>query len=395
MSTPAQQYRAKGQKRPDERRIQLAKRAFKGLGSVLAIVATIGSLTTYGLTWQAILIAVFASIFFASVLGNAWFLFADSQTARQGPKKIAFLMPSSGGQPFYSALLLALVRNAVRTLGQNYVLLPSMPNESFETVSIWSLFASLEDRQIEIDGIIFIPDDPDQHFDELVGFHEERGDIPLVLIDVYFDPQRYDDRTRARLPSFVGGDELVGGQLAADMIIRSIEDGLDSDPVVLIINGGVAKWEMQRASSCREALRSKWPHVVFVETPPINYIRSGAYAATIYAIKQLAQRATPVKLDAVFACNDDMAIGARGAISQLAHEGIIFQRKPRIIGYDGIPEIREYIEEGDPYIVGTVDVRIEEQARQTMLLVQQLIRSGMRRTEVRLIKPEALRARSR
>ncbi len=368
--------------------------AFKRTGQSIVFVITAGSaavsLTTFGITWTTIAVVSFSLVLLLSLLANAMLIF-DSRKRRKGPKHIAFLTPSSGGQTFYATMLVGLAQNASRALGQNYIIVPSMPAESFETLSIWALFASLEDRQLDIDGIIFIPDQPDHHFEELVGFHEERGDVPLVLVDVYFDLDHCDERTRARLPSFVGGDELTGGRLAAEITIESIEATAGDEPTVLVVNGGIAPWEQQRAKAFRDSLRARWPGVRFIEMPPINYLRSVAYETTLQLVRKLADANREISLDAIFACNDDMAIGARGAISRLLREGYTFRHRPQITGYDGIPEIREYIEEGDPYIAGTVDVRIEEQARAAMLLMQKLVRLRQRRSEVQLITPRAVR----
>jgi ABC-type sugar transport system substrate-binding protein len=291
-------------------------------------------------------------------------------------------------------MLTGLVQSASLALGQDYLILPSMPTESFEAVSIWSLFANLEDRQLDIEGIIFIPDDPDHHFDEIVGFHEERGDVPLVLVDVYFDLDRCDERTRARLPSFVGGDEIAGGRMAAEIAIDAVGSPPPSTPVVLVVNGGVAPWEQRRANAFREQVSSAWPGTQFIETPTFNYSRSAAFAHSASTLRSMADATRQIALDVVFACNDDMAIGVRTAINLLTREGYTFRKAPQIVGYDGIPEIREYIDADDPYIAGTVDVRVEAQARAAMLLMHKLLRSGQRRSEVELVTPKSIRRNS-
>lgn len=389
-------YKTMSLRQASERQRQAVKRTGQAIVFVITMASSLVSFAAFGTSWPTIVITGLSLCLLLSLLANALFI-VDARNRRKGPKQIVFITPSARGEPFYATMLSSLVQSASLALGQNYVLVPSMPVESFETLSIWSLFSSLEDRQLEIDGIIFIPDHPDHHFDELVGFHEERGDVPLILLDVYFDLRACDDRTRARLPSFVGGDELAGGRLAAELVIDTVSVSkpesvaMPEPPVVLIINGGKAPWEQQRANSFRDRLAGAWPEVKFMETPPINYSRSAAFEFTISMARDRADSAKQVSLDAIFACNDDMAIGARGAISALLRNGYSFLRPPQIVGYDGISEIQEYIKTGDPYIAGTVDVRIEEQARAAMLLMQKLIRSGQRRSEVQLVTPRAIR----
>jgi len=200
-----------------------------------------------------------------------------------------------------------------------------------------------------------------------------------------------DERTRKRLPSFVGGDEQTGGSLAAEIVIDAIAGRKVGAPTIFIVNGGEAPWEQQRAISFRKRLLTTWPGASFIESPPINYSRSEAFDLIVKALRQRANKDRSIVLDAIFACNDDMAIGARGAISRVAREGYKFNDPPQIVGYDGISEIREYLDSEDPYIAGTVNVKVEEQAKAAMLLMHKLIRTGQRRSEVQLISPEAVR----
>jgi ABC-type sugar transport system substrate-binding protein len=376
----------------DKRNRAIFKRMAQSTVLVVTTVSAIGSFTTFGVTWVAIFVSAFALVLIFSLSANALLVY-DSRNRKKGARHLVFLTPSSGGQSFYATMLVCLARNAARALGQQYVVVPSIPTESFESLSIWTQFAGLEDRHLEIDGIFFIPDQPDRHFDELVRFHEER-DVPLVLVDVYFDLASCDERTRTRLPSFVGGDERAGGAAAASIIIDSIKESASDSPVVMIINGGVAPWEKQRADALRECLKAAWPLVRFIETLPINYERLIAHEITLRIIRSIADPARRVMLDAIFACNDDMAIGARSAISRLLREKYTFHTPPQIVGYDGVPEILEYIEEGDPHIAGTVDVRIDDQARAAMLLMHKLVRTKQRKSEVHLIVPEQVRRRS-
>jgi ABC-type sugar transport system substrate-binding protein len=355
---------------------------------VVFVISMTSSILSFGLTWRTVIITAFVVTLVLSLGANIIFVL-ESRHQGKVAKQIAFLTPSSGDQPFYDSMLSCLIRNASLALGQNYVVIPSMPTQPFEAVSIWALFSNLEDS-LDIDGIMFIPDDPDGHFDELVRFNEEHSDIPLLLLDVYFDLDQCDERTQKRLPSFVGGDEKAGGELAADIAADAV-GRIPADPVALIVNGGLAPWERQRAVAFRKRLASLWPGTTFLETPPVNYSRRGAFDAVIDVLRREAGAARLISVDTVFACNDDMAIGTRRAITRLLSDGYQFPEPPQIVGYDGISEIREYLHAGDRYIAGTVDVQISEQAKAAMLLMHKLLRSEERSREVKLIVPVAVR----
>lgn len=283
-----------------KRQLQVVKRVGQGIVFLIGFGSTVISYVSFGFSWTAVAFILFILALLVSLLANV-LLLMDVRLNRARPKRIAFLAPSSGGQPFYAAMLTGLVQSASLAQGQDYIILPSMPTRSFESMSIWSLFASLEDRQFDIDGIIFIPDDPDRHFDEIVGFHEETGDVPLLLVDVYFDLAACDARTRARLPSFVGGDESAGGRVAAEIIIDAL-GALQSPPVVLVINGGTAAWERQRVHSFRERVRREWSATQFIESPSFNYSRSAAFAYSVELFKSMATAEHMREVDGLLKC---------------------------------------------------------------------------------------------
>jgi DNA-binding LacI/PurR family transcriptional regulator len=137
-------------------------------------------------------------------------------------------------------------------------------------------------------------------------------------------------------------------------------------------------------------LRAALPDAIFIESPFLAYSRHNAFDFIVQTIRRRATNAKSIELDAIFACTDDMAIGARGAINWLIREGYAFAAPPQIVGYDGISEIQEYINADDPYIAGTVDAGIAEQAKAALLLMHRLLRSRQRRSEVQLITPRAI-----
>lgn len=369
-------------------RVAIVRNTGAFLVAAVGFVSAVLGFKQNGLNYETLTIIALATALGLSLLANG-LLYLRNALEGDKPKQIAFLTPSSGEQPFYTSMLSGLVQSASLAHGQDYVILPSMPGTAFEAVSIWSLFSSLEDRQVDISGIIFIPDKPDDHFEDLVGFHEDRGDIPLVLVDVFFNLDACDDRTKKRLPSFVGGNELLGGRLAAEIMASALGDV--AHPTVLIVNGGFAPWEMQRSRAFRDEIRRRYPGVQFVETPPFNYSREAARRFATEFLPSVATASGVIPLDGVFACNDDMAIGIRSAVVGLSQSpGVGFARTPQIVGYDGIQEMREYMDHGDPYIAGTVDVRIQEQAKAALMMMHQLLRHGRGANSVKLVDPVAL-----
>lgn len=385
MQAVTKQYKGRSVREKREKARSLTKRLWKIFAVIGAALSALVALKEFGLGWTIVFFAGAGFLLISSLAMNVSFLI-DSFISNKAAKYIAFLTPSSGDQPFYTSMLCGLVRNAALALQQNYIIIPSMPTKSFETVSIWSLFGALEDRQLEIDGIFFIPDRPDDYFDQLVAFHENHGDVPLVLLDVYFDVEKCDERTRRRLPSFVGGDERKGGALASEIMATFLKYRDDEVGNVIIVNGADTGWERQRATSFRASFNSAYPGTNFVESRFINYNRREAFEEVFRLLCTLAKDDL-VDCSGIFACNDDMALGSRAAIVRMKANGYKFANDPAIVGYDGIAEIRDYIEHNDDYIVGSVDVKIDEQAALAIEVMHALIRGGRGEPVVELVNP--------
>ena len=178
--------------------------------------------------------------------------------------------------------------------------------------------------------------------------------------------------------------------MAAEITLDALGATRTTAPVVVVLKGGAAPWEQGRVTAFDRRVRASWPDTTFIESPVLTYSRRKAFDFTVQTIRRRAAPTKIIELDAIFACTDDMALGARMAITSMIKEGYTFAEPPQIVGYDGISEIREYIYADDPYIAGTVDARIAEQAKAAVLLMHKLLRSRQRRSEFHLITPRAI-----
>ena len=104
---------------------------------------------------------------------------------------------------------------------------------------------------------------------------------------------------------------------------------------------------------------------------------------------------TSIEISGIFACNDDMAIGARSAVIALKLEGYKFVNGMAIVGYDGVKEAVEYITANDEYLVGTVDVQISEQAKSVISIIQSRHHGSKNQTRIKLIPPIAITSEKR
>lgn len=350
------------------------------VSSVLGIVA-------FGVSWVVVAFTLLCSVLAVSVYANVQLL--RSLRADDGVTTIAFISPSAENQYFYTTLLMGLIRSANSTVGTTYAVVPSVPSQSFEEVSIWTLFDDVERRAKAIDAVVFVPDDPDKHFDEIVAFVAEHPKVPLVLVDVYFDISKADERTMARLPPFVGGDEQQGGTLAAEMLAESI--GPASDGTVLVLLGGEAPWENGRVRAFATRLGQLVPAMRLETSEWLYYDREAACRWLTSHFRASVSDKRVVGVPGIFAADDETAIGARQAILALEAQGYSFDPVPQVVGYDGIPEMIQYLESSDRIMAGTVDVRISDQASMTMALVHRMLSRGQKVERLNLVPPRPIR----
>ncbi len=306
---------------------------------------------------------------------------------RQDLKSIIFISPAMESKPFYADVLERLIIGAGKIRTSTYVTIPKLPSRSFDSVELWSIFDQIAKGHVNADGVIIIPVDPDHHHHQLLDFYS-KGRTPIVLFDV--DMKRSDLKD-TRLPPFVGGDERKGGRLAAQLFIDYFEEQQVKKPSMLILKGSSTTWESNRCESFREELRMHFPEVKINETEDLHYDRQKAREAALKAFRRAGGKGN-VALDGVFACNDDMALGVRSAIIHAGREGLKFRDHMKIVGYDGVKEMRDYIDNHDRWILGTIDVRLEEQMNLCLRMMQRMIEENQWDLQSELVEPAAYRA---
>ena len=211
----------------------------------------------------------------------------------------------------------------------------------------------------------------------------------LVLIDVYpvIEPAQF-----PRPIHFVGGDENRGGALAGSLAKRWLDQCNEKDTYrILILKGRSTPWEMQRVNSFKDYLDKGYfnqepsPKIIYDESEDLHYDLTKARREVEARINrgQMMQ-----DFDLIFSCNDEMAIGALEVIETLVStQQIEPDSMPKLIGYDGIPEIKRLISMKNPYLLGTVDVDIEEQAELAIRTMVLLLNNQKPQAELNLLNP--------
>lgn len=169
--------------------------------------------------------------------------------------------------------------------------------------------------------------------------------IPVVIVDTMVDPAAAKEAD-IKISSFVGSDNYEGGRLAGEHLVA--------------ITGGKAKVALLEGIPGHETgdsrLRgfkdvvAKSPGMVIKASQPANWERDLGF--TVF---QNMLQAHP-DLDALFACNDMMALGAIEAIAAAGKTG-----KIRVIGFDAVDDARQAMTAGT--MVASVAQRPDQMGR--------------------------------
>ncbi len=157
-----------------------------------------------------------------------------------------------------------------------------------------------------------------------------RAGVPVIVVDTRVDPKAAADNN-LKIASFIGSDNYEGGRLAGEHLAAST-----GGKARIAVLEGIPGHETgdSRLRGFRDALQ-KHPGMTIVGSQPANWERDQGF--TVF---QNMLQAHP-DIDALFACNDLMALGAVEAIAAAGRSGRI-----RVVGFDALDDARSAIEGG-------------------------------------------------
>ena len=168
-------------------------------------------------------------------------------------------------------------------------------------------------------GIVINPVDSDAAGPPVGGANN--ADIPVVAADRGVN--------EADVETLVASDNVEGGRLAAQEVAEAI--GEEGRIVVLQGTPGTSA-SRERGSGFEEGI-AEFPDIEVVARQPADFDRSKGLDVMTNMLQGNGD------IDAVFAENDEMALGAAAALSSRGEESVV-------IGFDGTPEGLEAVGEG-------------------------------------------------
>lgn len=179
--------------------------------------------------------------------------------------------------------------------------------------------------------------------------------IPVLLVDNTVDPVAA-SKVHLKVAGHVGSDNLLGGSLAGEFICKTLQGRGQVAMLEGVLGSDVAN---ARKLGFTEAL-AKFPDIHLVASQTANYSREQGLN-----VFQNILLANP-KLDAVFAANDEMALGAVKALQESKSS-----KKLLIVGFDATADGLAAVKSGQ--MAATIQQQPKEMGRIAIELALQLM----------------------
>lgn len=255
---------------------------------------------------------------------------------------------------------------------QNIDIVLKVPPYSFRTGGAqvveeqMSLVKDVLARPDEYRGAIIAPFERDPLVDVLAKSSKQSiHRFPIATIDKALLP-KHNNRLRGKLlqpPITVENDGFFNGGLAgacAIDCIKLLEAKVGKVPSLhaLVLMG--LEGSAQRADGFTAALKSKFGRNIRVSrTSPNEFTQKAGQQFMEGAI------ARGEVCHVIFACNDELALGARKALNEAEIAGKwqspVGRPYPFIIGFDGISDVSRPVDSGDRWLLNTVNVNLPDQ----------------------------------
>ena len=246
---------------------------------------------------------------------------APGKTA--GPRRRVALVLKTLNSPFFTELREGAVREAG---AQNLDLVIQAAEREVDVERQMQIVENLIQTKVEV--LLITPSGSREIVSALAKATAAR--IPIVVIDDRIDADAAKS-SGVRPVSYIGSDNVEGGRVAGRALVE-----MSGGRATVGLLEGIPGHETgdSRLRGFKEAIASS-PGIRVASSQTANWERDQGF--TVF---QNMLQAHP-DIDAVFACNDIMALGALEAIAAAGRTG-----KIRVIGFDAVDDARTAIENG-------------------------------------------------
>lgn len=308
-------------------------------------------------------------------------------------KFVDVITPSSEGS-FYMEYFHHLAQKAAIHAGPIRIILtyhaPGTPFVNLE-VGLSGIRQRIANTRTRPDGFFIIPADTTDQTKQFIVENQSK----IIVLDVWpFSSSSSSNPSEISNPNeiifdpnkinFVRGDEKEGGKQAASIAtdyfktLKKDEQEVFKTKKIGILKGSEINYENGRIESFKEHIKKFFEGVghkiELEEIGNFNYQRKDVKQHIFRNFKEM------FGYSVIFASNDDMALGIRDGYTKLISNNQIdekgLQKLPKIIGYDRTMLMHQCIQLKDNFILGSVDVKIEQQAEMAVAKMYKLMCQG-------------------
>jgi ribose transport system substrate-binding protein len=301
-----------------------------------------------------------------AVLVVAAFAFRSASTASvEGRTLTIAFVPKALNSPFWAAMESAAIREAE---AQNVELVALAADRETDVERQYQIIENL--IQQGVDAILLAPSGSK----ELVPAIRKANDagIPVLLLDTRID-QAAAESVGAEVLTYIGSDNFEGGAVAGRYLAATL--GGSGDVAVIEGISGHETADQRRLGFLHGIEDS--PGIRVVASQTANWER-----ALAYNVAENLLQAHP-EIDAIFAANDEMALGALEAADAAQRLEDV-----AIVGFDAIPDALDNIRAGR--LLGSVAQFPSEMGRLGVHHAVALLRNGVPPPEEILTKVEII-----
>ncbi|HWY19838.1 MAG TPA: sugar ABC transporter substrate-binding protein [Candidatus Acidoferrum sp.] len=296
--------------------------------------------------------------------------------ARKKHLRIFVAMAAFHRKQFFADFLLHLLSELAK---RDIDAVVKLPERDYDPTAQGLHFEEIIDQMHDFAGGIVVPVEAHLRRKEILGFASRVGK-PVVFVDAqpFQNEADYPPNT-----CFVGFDNSLGGQCAAEAVVKLLRDKGVTVPNVLVIGSNV---QTERQQSFIQDLKRTFPSAKIELNEDGRFMREDAQQIARSFLED--SRHSGLHYDAIFCTNDEMALGTADAIQMLPHD---CPDQFNIVGYDGIPEVQRMIDKGNTPLKNTIVQSPAELAAHAVQALVEMIEKGESGSRIKLLRPKIFR----
>jgi len=302
------------------------------------------------------------------------------------PRRLLFFPYASMSQGFWADLTGRLVSSCQRK-GYIFSMLAPEPGKDHDAAGMTALLSSLEQitASLKPDLLVMAPPPSAGFLDAFSLWYSGRR-IPLMTVATEFHDYRIFKSMEVARPPMVRVDDALGGRMAAEILSRTIEPGIERPQVLVLPGLDLAPSSLLRVKGFRER---------FAELHPSGRCKVLHHAdlhreKAIRVLEGFFEDADPFRYHGLFCCNDEMALGSYEALLRMADSTSAPLRIP-IVGFDHSQEMAQALRnDRSGMLAGTIDQNLPVYIEKLLEMADAIV-SGSKSAESQvLVQPIAV-----